>query len=381
MIACAAVLVAACATVGQQGREQSETEVEFDWRLPPGFAPPSVPESNPITADKVELGRRLFYETRLSVNGQGSCASCHQQQLAFTDGRSRAIGVTGESLVRSSMSLVNVAYNNNYTWASRDVQTLEQQIAIPLFNTRPIELGLSGNEDALISDLESSPGYSTHFGRVFPESVEPVSIDNAIKALASFVRSIISADSAFDRLLYLDDRDAMSESATRGMKLFYSDKLRCGVCHEGQNLAGGQTVPGNRQEATDFHNTGLYNVDNGNRYPESDPGLRTETGLSDDDGKFRTPSLRNIAVTAPYMHDGSIATLSEVIDHYAAGGRTIENGPNAGVGQANSGKSPFLTGFELGESDKNDLINFLGNLTDRSVLSEPRFSKPEDGLR
>lgn len=381
MIACAAVLVAACAAVGQQSQQQSEAEVEFDWHLPPGFAPPPVPESNPITADKVELGRRLFYEARLSVNGQGSCASCHRQQLAFTDGRSRAIGVTGELHSRSSMSLVNVAYNNNYTWASRDVLTLEQQVEIPLFNTQPIELGLSGNEEALISYLESSPDYPTHFGRAFPESSDPVSIDNASMALASFVRSIISADSAFDRLLYLDEPNAMSESAMRGMRLFYSDELKCSVCHEGQNLAGGQTVPGNLQSETEFHNTGLYNVAGRNRYPESDPGLRTETGLSDDDGKFRAPSLRNIGVTAPYMHDGSIATLSEVIDHYAAGGRTIKSGPNAGVGQANSGKSPFLIGFELDEFDKSDLINFLENLTDRSVLNEPRFSKPEDGLR
>ncbi len=370
------MLVAACATVGQQIQEQAE--VEFDWRLPPGFEPPSVPESNPITADKVGLGRRLFYDARLSVNGQGSCASCHQQHLAFTDGRSHAIGVTGELHARSSMSLVNVAYNNKYTWASQDVSTLEQQTEIPLFNRQPIELGLSGNEEALVSDLESSPGYTTHFGRAFPESTNPVSVDNAIKALASFVRSIISADSAFDRLLYVDDHNAMSDSAMRGMRLFYSDELKCSVCHEGQNLAGGQTVRENLRNEAEFHNTGLYNVAGRNRYPESDPGLRIETGLSDDDGMFRAPSLRNIAITAPYMHDGSIATLSEVIDHYAAGGRTIKSGPNAGVGKENSGKSPFITGFELDDSQKRDLLSFLTSLTDRSVLNEPRFSKPED---
>ena len=370
------MLVAACATVGQQSQEQAG--VEFDWHLPPGFAPPPVPESNPITADKVELGRRLFYASRLSVNGQGSCASCHQQQLAFTDGRSRAIGVTGEMHDRSSMSLVNVAYNNNYTWASRDVQTLEQQIEIPLFKRQPIELGLSGNEELLISGFESSTSYSSHFERAFPKLADPISIDNIIKALASFVRTIIAADSAFDRLLYLDDQDTMSESAMRGMRLFYSDELNCSVCHEGQNLAGGQTVPGNLQIETEFHNTGLYNVAGCNRYPDSDPGLRMETGQSDDDGLFRAPSLRNIAITAPYMHDGSIATLSEVIDHYAAGGRRIHAGPNAGIGKANLNKSPLLAGFELGKSEKGDLLNFLESLTDYSVLDDSRFSKPQD---
>ncbi len=329
----------------------------------------------------MELGRRLFYEARLSVNGRGSCGSCHQQQLAFTDGRAQAIGVTGELHTRSSMSLVNVAYNNHYTWASRDVRTLEQQIRIPLFNRMPIELGLSGNEETLISDLESSISYATHFRRAFPESRDPLSVDNIIKALASFVRTIISANSAFDRLLYLDDQSAMSESAVRGMRLFYSDELKCSACHLGQNLAGGQTVPEDLQNATEFHNTGLYNIADRNRYPESDTGLRMETGQADDDGHFRAPSLRNIVVTAPYMHDGSIATLSEVIDHYAAGGRTIKNGANAGVGRENQGKSPLLTGFKLDEFQKRELLSFLESLTDPSALSEPRFSKPDDGLR
>ncbi len=314
----------------------------------------------------------------MSVNGQGSCSACHKQELAFTDGRSQAIGATGELHARSSMSLINVAYNDNYTWASRNLQTLEQQIRIPLFNEQPIELGLSGNEDDLLSGFRSDPGYVAHFDGAFPKSVDSLSIENVIKALATFVRSIISADSPFDRLLYLDDHSALSESATRGMRLFYSDELKCSVCHEGQNLAGGQTMSGTLHTDTEFHNTGLYNVAGRNRYPESDPGLRTETGLSDDDGMFRAPSLRNISVTAPYMHDGSIATLSEVIDHYALGGRTMRNGPNAGIGRANSNKTPLLVGFELDDSKKSDLLNFLESLTDHSVLNDPRFSNPED---
>ncbi len=378
ILTCAAILAAACTTVGHESEIGSDADVEFEWRLPPGFEPPPVPDSNPVTRDKVELGRRLFYDTRLSVNGQGSCASCHQQHLAFTDGRSQAIGVTGELHNRSSMSLVNVAYNNRYTWASDEVLTLEQQIRIPLFNQQPVEMGLSGGEAALISDLESGSSYSTQFERAFAGSADPVNIDNIIRALATFVRTIISADSAFDRRLYLDDQIAMSESAIRGMKLFYSGELKCSVCHEGQNLAGGQSMPGNLQEETEFHNTGLYNVGKRNRYPDSDPGLRMETGQAGDDGKFRAPSLRNVAVTAPYMHDGSIATLSEVIDHYAAGGRTIKNGPNTGKGPANSNKSPLLAGFELDQFQKGDLLSFLDSLTDVSVLDDSRFSKPNE---
>ena len=363
------MLVAACTAVSEPMR--TEAIADFDWRLPAGFSPPAVPESNVMNAAKVELGRRLFYDTRLSVNGQGSCGSCHQQRLAFTDGRSQAIGVTGERHERSSMSLVNVAYNRNYTWASRDVRTLEQQIRIPLFNEDPVELGLSGRENALLADLNSSHSYSTQFEQAFPLSAEPVRLENTIKALASFVRTIISAESAFDRLLYLDDQTGMSESAMHGMRLFYSDKLKCDACHQGQNLAGGQQFSDNTPAEAEFHNTGLYNVDSLNRYPASDPGLRIESGHANDDGRFRAPTLRNIAITAPYMHDGSIATLAEVIDHYAAGGRSTRDG------KKNLRKSPLMTGFEISATQKQELISFLESLTDYKVLDDGRFSAPE----
>ncbi|MFQ5983745.1 MAG: MbnH family di-heme enzyme [Woeseiaceae bacterium] len=376
MICCVVLLAAACTSLGRQDAVLPHSD--FEWHTPPGIAPPPVPAENPVTDAKVRLGRRLFYDTRLSVNGRGSCASCHRQELAFTDGRPTAIGVTGERHRRSSMSLVNVAYNRKYTWASRKVQTLEQQIAIPLFSDQPVELGLSGEEQTLIAALQADPTYATLFDSAFPGSANAVSIDHVIKALASFVRMIIAADSAFDRLLYLDDQAAMSASALRGMRLFFSDDTKCSACHEGQNLAGGQAVPRRSPKATEFHNTGLYNVGGQNRYPDTDSGLRMESGLPEDDGRFRAPSLRNIALSAPYMHDGSIATLSDVIDHYAAGGRTISDGPNAGIGKANSNKSPLLMGFELSADEKADLLNFLDSLTDYSVLDDPRFSAPRD---
>ncbi len=330
-----------------------------------------------MTPAKVELGRRLFYDARLSVNGRGRCASCHQQRLAFTDGRAHAIGVTGEMHPRSSMSLVNVAYNNTFTWASRDLQTLEQQIAIPLFNEQPIELGLRGRGESLVVRLESDSSYASAFRLAFPESPDSVSIENIIKALAAFVRSIISADSAFDRLLYLDERGAMSASARRGMQLFFSARLECNACHAGQNLAGGQRRSQAESATPAFHNTGLYNVGNQDRYPAADTGLREESGLLEDDGKFRAPSLRNIAITAPYMHDGSVVTLAEAIDHYAAGGRTLHTGPDAGIGRANVNKSALLMGFELSTAEKDDLLEFLASLTDFSLLHNPRFADSE----
>lgn len=351
---------------------------DWEWQLPTGFIPPQVPNNNPVTREKIQLGRRLFYDKRLSVNNSGSCATCHQQRLAFTDGRAQAIGVTGEQHGRSSMTLVNVAYNATYTWASREVRTLEQQIAIPLFNIQPVELGLLGHEIELIQRLESDPNYTRYFQTAFPQSDKPISIDNVIYALATFVRSIIGANSAFDRLIYLDDQSAMTESALRGMRLFYSEELHCGECHAGPNLAGGQQTTNTRQMIGDFHNTALYNVGGQSQYPRVDPGLRLESGDPNDDGKFRAPTLRNIALTGPYMHDGSVATLEEVIDHYALGGRSIGHGEFSGDGSRNLAKSTLLNGFELGSTDKRDVLNFLESLTDFSILDDVRFSRPSE---
>lgn len=378
MLTCAGLLMATYATGGRGDDPSASSGGDWEWRLPPGFSAPPVPDNNPMSVAKVELGRRLFYDNRLSVNGQGSCASCHQQQLAFTDGRVRAIGVTGELHARSSMTLVNVAYNATYTWASRDVKTLEQQIPIPLFKEQPIELGLRGRENAVVEALRSDPMYRCLFRTAFSDSPNPVGIKNVVNALAAFVRTIISADSAFDRRLFLDDESAMSASAVRGMQLFFSNELHCGECHAGRNLSGGQQVSVSDGSTGEFHNTGLYNVDGNSQYPPQDSGLRMESNDANDDGKFRAPTLRNIVLTGPYMHDGSIATLSEVLDHYSAGGRQLLRGSLSGDGHNNTRKSPLLTGFELSDSDRSALLDFFDSLTDYSLLDDPRLAPTGD---
>ena len=359
-----ALLLVACTDASQNIRPGEEVTSDWDWRLPPGYLPPPVPDDNPMSVAKVELGRRLFYDNLLSINGQGSCSSCHRQELAFTDGRAYAIGVTGELHQRSSMTLVNVAYSANYTWASRVLKTLEEQIPIPIFNERPVELGWFGKQAVLVNTLASDAEYRRQFKDAFPDSPVALNLGNTVKALAAFVRSIISADSAFDRRLYQDDVTAMDAMAIRGMQLFYSDELRCGECHTGGDLSG------------EFYNTGLYNVAGRNRYPGRDAGLRAESGDAADDGMFRAPTLRNIALTAPYMHDGSIETLSDVIDHYAAGGRTLERGRWSGIGYTNANKSPLITGFELSATDRSALLAFLDSLTDASVQNNQRFAAP-----
>ena len=331
-----------------------------------------------MSVAKNELGRRLFHDKRLSINEQGSCASCHQQRLAFTDGRAQAVGATGELHARSSMSLVNVAYNSHYTWASRELQTLEQQIPIPLFNVQPVELGMLGQETLLVERLGSDPFYVARFQRAFPNETNPISISNIVKSLACFVRTIVSADSAFDRRLFADDEDAMSASALRGMRLFYSDELHCGACHSGRGIAGGQQALDSAPSSVEFHNTALYNVAEHNEYTGPDPGLRAESNDALDDGKFRAPTLRNIDLTAPYMHDGSIATLSAVLDHYAAGGSSTRVGNETHEAGVKARKSPLLAGFVLSDTDRLALLDFLHSLTDFELLEDPRFMPPAE---
>jgi cytochrome c peroxidase len=349
-------------------------ERRFDWRTD-GRPLPVVPADNPMSSSKVQLGRWLFYDTRLSVNGTTSCASCHQQALAFTDGRPVSVGATGERHPRSSMSLVNAAYASRLTWANSLIASLEAQALTPMFGDDPIEMGLGGHEDRMLATLSSDARYERLFREAFPHSNDPVTVLNTVRAISAFVRSIVSFRAPFDRYLAGDD-SAISESAKRGEALFFSERLECFHCHGGFNFTDSTTHEDARVEQVGYHNTGLYNLGNTGAYPPNNIGLADITGERRDMGRFRAPTLRNIAVTAPYMHDGSIATLDGVIDHYARGGRRIEDGAYAGDGRVNPFKSEFLRGFELSDPERADLIAFLESLTDEAALTDPRWSSP-----
>src|SRR3954469_5679906 len=209
----------------------------FEWQLPRGLPHPLVPADNPMSTVKVALGRRLFYDTRFSGNGTYSCASCHQQSRAFTDGLPHAVGSTGALHPRGAMSLANVAYNPAFGWADSRLASLEAQMAVPMFNVHPIELGLAGHEADVVTRF-ATRGDRPGFEKAFPGDRDPVSMQNIVRAIAAFERTLLSADSPFDRYLYRDDRTAISESAARGMKLFFSDRLACSQCHAGFNLSG-----------------------------------------------------------------------------------------------------------------------------------------------
>lgn len=358
---------------------ETESEGVWSWDLPDGFPSPAVPEDNPMTPEKVELGRYLFYDRRLSGNGTQACSDCHLQELAFTDDRALPEGSTGELGVRNSMGLANTAYHSTLTWANPVLLTFEQQILVPLFGEFPVELGITGHEDEVLERFASDADYQARFEAAFPErpADERISWDPIVDALSSFMRALVSFRTPFDDWTYRDDDDAMTEQELRGLELFFSERLECHHCHGGPLFAGSFDHENTSLSERPFFNTGLYNIDDTGDYPPDNPGLFTFTSDPWDMGRFRPPGLRNLAYTAPYMHDGSIATLEEVIEHYEAGGRTIEDGPYAGDGSTNPYKSPFVTGFELTDAERADLVAFLRDaLADESLVTDPALSDP-----
>lgn len=373
----ALVAAAACgeSAVGD-GSGTPATAVAELLDLPPGFPTPSVPTSNPLTQEKIDLGRYLFYDVRLSGNRTQSCSSCHDQRLAFADGQRVPVGSTGDVLHRNSQGLTNVAYNANLTWASSLLDSIEEQTRIPLFAEHPVELGVVGNETEIIARLSNDETYRLLFAAAYPDVPNPVEWGRIVQSLASFVRSLISGDSRFDRFTYQNDAAALTESERRGARVFFSEVTECHHCHGGFNFTLSTVHTETAFEAEDFHNTGLYNVDGAGGYPLLDQGLFDVTEDPRDMGKFRAPSLRNVELTAPYMHDGSVATLEEVIRIYEAGGRDVTEGDNAGDGRDSPLKSGFVQGFTLTDEERADLLAFLGSLTDEVFVTDPRFSNP-----
>jgi cytochrome c peroxidase len=276
------------------------------------------------------------------------------------------------------MSLANVGYASALTWGSPAITRLEEQALVPMFGDHPVELGLTRPGDELVGRLRGVPRYRELFAAAFGSGDDTIGVENVTRALASFERTIISGRSPYDRYHYDRDDTAISPAAKRGEQLFFSQPLSCFRCHNGFNFSGATDFAERRQEggSPEFHNTGLYNIAGLLSYPAPNTGLYETTKTPEDVGKFKAPTLRNIAVTAPYMHDGSIATLWEVLDHYAAGGRTIADGPHRGIGHDNPNKSPVVRGFQLSDEDKRDLIAFLQTLTDNDLAERSAVREP-----
>lgn len=338
----------------------------------PGWVPqPPRAVAAGMTQAKVELGRHLFYDQRLSADGSMSCASCHQQARAFTDGEIVHAGVHGDPGVRNVPSLANLAWMPTLNWANPNLKSLENQILIPVFGDNPVEMGMQGQERRLFAALDGDPTLAALLRSAFPAK-RGFDLEALTGGLGAFVRSITSFDSPYDRYKRDGDEGAISAAARRGETLFFSEALECAHCHGGINFTDNFQSAANPFAEIGFHNTGLYNEDGKGAYPQRNPGAREITGLAEDEGKFRSPSLRNVALTAPYMHDGSIATLREVIrDHYARGGRAAR-GPR-GISPL---RDPLITGFEVSDTEIADLEAFLDTLTDKRLLANPAYGDP-----
>ena len=341
-------------------RVHAETYI---WNLPKWMSPPPIPADNAMSVEKVDLGQRLFYDANLSGPGYMSCSTCHMPEHSFSEPRPVSVGVTGQFHSRNAMSIINVAYMKTLTWANPNEVHLEDQARVPMFGIHPIEMGSKGQEDKVILFLQRDPIYPDLFQKAFPEQIDPINFDSITKALAAFERTLISYQSPYDDYKFNHNDSAISEDAKLGEALFFSAKLGCSSCHAGVHFSDATQTPA-------FHNTGLYNLDGKGAYPEGNQGLFEHTGKEADKGRFRTPTLRNIAQTAPYMHDGSIATLEEVIEHYAAGGRAAQQG------KASPLRSDKLHPFVLTDDEKRQLMAFLTSLTDSKFIDNPHFTTP-----
>lgn len=364
------------ASAGDAGLDEAALRALL--HVPARFPLPAIPDVNRPTAEKVALGRRLFYDPKLSFNSTTSCATCHKQELGFADGVAHPAGATGALHPRNSQGLQNVAYFASLTWASRTLVRLEEQIRVPILGDRPIELGVSeGNRDQLLARLAGDPAYSGLFAQAFPDSASGPNIDKVVFALSTFVRTMNSADSPYDRY-QAGDSKALTKQQLEGLALFQGEELECFHCHSGANSTVSYAdIRTTSETATyPFFNNGLYNVDGAGSYPAIDQGLYQDTLNPAHRGKFRPSSLRNIALTGPYMHDGSKTDLNAVLDHYAAGGTLTTEGPNAGDGRRNPTKSALVRGFVLTAEDRAAVLAFFESLTDQTFLHRKDLASP-----
>jgi cytochrome c peroxidase len=351
--------LASCQSGGDTAEPQEPVAVPTPYNLvvPSNFpTPPALPADNPLTVEGVELGRYLFYEKALSIDNTVSCASCHRQELAFTDGRARAVGVNQALSPRGAMSLANLLWEPKLMWDGA-ATTLEEQARIPIEKEVEMHQRLATG----VSRLQQMATYPALFRKAFGSAT--ITEANTLKALAQFERTLISGNSRYDQYRR-GTRSALNATEVKGLALFITHPNgfirggNCGDCHSG-DLQTNHTFSNNGLDAT---------------FP--DQGVGAFTGRATDDGKFRVPSLRNIAVTAPYMHDGRFTTLEQVLDHYNE--HVVLNSPTIDPLMLNTTNDPLQQSrtLELTATEKAQIVAFLHTLTDSTFLHDPRFSRP-----
>ncbi len=327
----------------------------------------SIQSTNqPIT----NLGRYLFFDRRLSINNTRSCGTCHNPQFAFTDGYKRSLGAYADLHQRNTQPLFNLSYLKYFTAADSTLHSPLQQMDNPLFNTHPVEMGVKGNEDIILKKIKGDKLYQ----KLFSNANREITFENIKLAINDFIFSLQSNSSNYDKHVK-GDTNALNKSEKRGLQLFFSSELKCTSCHGGDNFST-PSITNEKSDTLFYFNTGLYNLDDKGAYPKYDEGLFQLTQNMADIGKFRVPTLRNLAYTAPYLHDGSAASLMEIINIYANGGRQIKEGINKGNGVINPNKHIFINGFLISETDKIHLNNFLLSLSDSSFIQNKNYQNP-----
>ena len=330
---------------------------------------------NPFDEQKAATGHYLFYDRRISFNKTKSCASCHDPAFSFSDGYRRSIGATGDNVQHNAPALINIVFLKYLTAADSSIHYPEQQINNPFFHNHPVELGWKGNESFILKRLEQDSFYAKNMSAAFAGEQPVFTIKHLQQCITSFIKTIVSFDAPYDRYIQKGDSNAMTYAARNGMKLFFSDSLACAKCHGGSGFAT-PLVKDSSDRQLFYFNTGLYNINGTGGYPSADQGLIELTKRKGDMGKFRVPTLRNLAFTAPYFHDGSAATLEDVVALYENAGRVIQTGPLAGDGRINPIKHPLIKGFRLSLQQRSDLVHFLLSLSDTTVCNNPLYTNP-----
>lgn len=317
-------------------------------QAPTGFPAPFIPNDNKLTKEGINLGKHLFYDVTLSKNKTQSCSSCHNQAMAFTDNnKAVSTGVDNIAGHRNAQPLINLAFRpNSFFWDGRAI-TLEQQIEGPVPN--PIEMHLEWIEAIQRLQTHTTVDYKTLFYKAF--GTKEITKELTIKALAQFLRTMVSSNSTYDK--FVRNQAVLTPSELNGFQIYTTERGDCFHCHS--LAADGQGTD------NQFHNNGLDAT-------FIDKGRGDVTHQTYDDGKFLTPTLRNIALTAPYMHDGRFTSLEEVVNHYNSGGVAS---PTVDVLMKHQG-----VGLELTPQDRTDLINFLKTLTDDDFINNPAYKTP-----
>lgn len=308
------------------------------------FAVWLTPAHRGVNDAQIDLGHRLFFERALSKGNAKSCASCHDPKFAFTDRYRRGLGLYADNLPHNTPSLINVRFYRSFNWASPEITTLEAQMERPLFSQHPPEMGMSKEDTLSYKRLAQVKDYNDRFKAAFPMDKQPITWTNIIQAIAAYQRTLVSFNAPFDRFKKGDEH-ALNAAAKRGYMLFSSSRLQCITCHPPPYF-----TDHNIQSSTiGFHDIGYT----GNSVTDR----TTHT--------FRTPSLRNVAITAPYMHDGGIESLNNVIRFFETGGEDRDS------------KDPLMKRFSLSDSERTDMLAFLESLTDSTIFTNPHFQPPK----